>query len=125
MTAERGGLRHCCDLMRSNVEQSCEQHPDPSDCPDNLIAYVAKFREYGLIIHDGGSSFIRIAHCPWCGTKLPLSERDRWFAAMEQLGIDPWEGEVPSEYEDDTWLRSLDLRPVMDDERTGGRSTAP
>ena len=62
---------HCCEMMRSNVESVCEQHPNRYDCPDCLIHYGARNRSYGIIIHDGGSSYIQISHCPWCGTKLP------------------------------------------------------
>ena len=29
-----------------------------------------KNKDYGIIIHDGGSSFITIKFCPWCGKKL-------------------------------------------------------
>lgn len=90
--------------MTKQVEHVCEQHPDPFDCADNLVVYVAKFREYGLIIHDGGSSKITISYCPWCGARLPEPARDRWFEEMEKLGIDPWNEAVPPEYEDDRWL---------------------
>ena len=31
---------------------------------------------YGLIIHDGGESFILIQFCPWCGKKLSHDRRD-------------------------------------------------
>jgi hypothetical protein len=61
--------------MAGRVNYRCETHPDVFDCPDNLIYYSAKFDEYGIIIHDGGSSFIVISFCPWCGTKLPESRR--------------------------------------------------
>ena len=26
--------------------------------------------EYGLIIHDGGESVVKIYYCPWCGSEL-------------------------------------------------------
>jgi hypothetical protein len=42
----------------------CDQHPDRFDCPDSLIHYSTKFREYGLIVHDGGSSTICIRFLP-------------------------------------------------------------
>lgn len=45
-----------------------------------------------------------IDFCPWCGRRLPESQRDRWFDELESRGIDPWEGEVPPEYQDDRWL---------------------
>ena len=31
-------------------------HDDPYDCPDTLISYIAKFDEFEIIIHDGGTS---------------------------------------------------------------------
>ena len=62
---------HCCELMRSNVESVCDQHPDRYDCPDCLIDYWPKTGRYGIMIHDGGSSMIVMAFCPWCGAKLP------------------------------------------------------
>ncbi|EFV14924.1 DUF6980 family protein [Segniliparus rugosus] len=62
---------HCCDAMAMRVDATCGQHKDPFDCPDALVHYSAALREYGLIIHDGGSSFIVIRHCPWCGLRLP------------------------------------------------------
>lgn len=58
----------CCDMMRNQFEHVCDQHSDPYDCPDNLIAYTGD--RYGIIIHDGGQSFIVIQFCPWCGAKL-------------------------------------------------------
>jgi ribosomal protein S27AE len=68
--------RHCCEDMRREVERACEQHPDRFDCPDCLVQYWSRLREYGLIIHDGGSSVMLIRFCPWCGSKLPDSLRE-------------------------------------------------
>lgn len=65
---------HCCEMMRSNVESVCEQHPDRHDCPDCLIDYRPNGPSYGIMVHDGGSSMIAIAYCPWCGTKLPSGD---------------------------------------------------
>ncbi|WP_082730447.1 MULTISPECIES: DUF6980 family protein [Sphingomonas] len=62
---------HCCDMMRLNVENNCDQHPDRRECPDCLVDYWPQSDTYGLIVHDGGSSVIAIAFCPWCGAKLP------------------------------------------------------
>jgi len=67
--------RHCCDEMARQADRRCDTHPDPFDCPDNPIFYAARFDEYGLIIHDGGSSFVVIDYCPWCGARLPESGR--------------------------------------------------
>ena len=60
---------YCCEMMASNVTSTCEHHPDRFDCPDALVEQVrGGFR---LIIHDGTSSMIEIAFCPWCGVRLP------------------------------------------------------
>jgi hypothetical protein len=58
--------------MDYDLNQKCDDHQDRSDCPDALIAFADG--EYGLFVHDGGSSFITINYCPWCGTKLPSAE---------------------------------------------------
>ncbi len=60
--------KHCCDEMTKRINQRCEQHPDPYDCPDNLI--IETKWGYGLIVHDGGPASIAISYCPWCGKKL-------------------------------------------------------
>ncbi|MFC9688911.1 DUF6980 family protein [Kribbella sp. NPDC056951] len=95
---------HCCETMDRQVSVTCDQHDDPFECADAVVTFSAKFQEYGLIIHDGGSSVLGISFCPWCGQRLPESQRDRWFDSLERLGIDPWSDEVPAEFEDDRWL---------------------
>ncbi|WP_442818710.1 DUF6980 family protein [Streptomyces sp. NBC_01320] len=97
---------HCCEEMTSQVSWHCDRHDDPSSCPDALVGFTAKFQEYGLFIHDGGTSRIGIVFCPWCGQRLPESQRDRWFEELESCGIDPWADEVPAEFQDDRWLAS-------------------
>lgn len=62
--------------MRSNLNYRCDQHPNQYDCPDQLIAYLNTSQLYGLIIHDGGTSFIKIAYCPWCGASLQPEPRE-------------------------------------------------
>lgn len=69
--------KYCCDTMTLQLTHRCDQHPDPFDCADNLIFYSAQLDEYGIIIHDGGSSYSVIQYCPWCGVKLPESKRER------------------------------------------------
>jgi hypothetical protein len=96
---------HCCEDMEREAERVCEQHPNRFDCPDCLIHYSAHMREYGLIIHDGGTASARIRFCPWCGQSLPESLRDRWFSELEALGINPWDDEVPEAYCSDAWYR--------------------
>jgi hypothetical protein len=66
---------HCCERMTEAVTSRCEEHADRWDCPDALVAYRPEFKEYGLMIHDGGTSTITIDYCPFCGAKLPTSSR--------------------------------------------------
>ena len=94
-------------MMAGNVDAACDQHSDPFECHDRLLYYNAVFDEHGLIVHDGGSSYVVITHCPWCGNKLPDSKRDRWFKELEAKGFDdPVHQQIPSEYESDEWYKS-------------------
>ncbi|WMB71375.1 hypothetical protein RA178_13105 [Shewanella oncorhynchi] len=96
--------KHCCQEMEEKLTFTCKVHRDEFECPDSIIRYTPKFDEYGLIIHDGGSSSILINYCPWCGVKLPESKRDLWFDTLEQLGFDsPTEQEIPSEFKGSLW----------------------
>ncbi|WP_419880834.1 DUF6980 family protein [Peribacillus sp. B-H-3] len=96
--------KHCCSNMTDRVNYICRKHADPFDCPDTLIFYSSKFDEYGLIVHDGGSSCIDISFCPWCGTKLPLSKRELWFDTLERLGYeDPFEQDITEDFNSNKW----------------------
>ncbi|MEW2295640.1 hypothetical protein ABZ719_23525 [Streptomyces sp. NPDC006743] len=100
-------ISHCCEAMNSRANMCCDRHADLFACPDALIEFSARFQEYGLIVHDGGTSSITIDFCPWCGRRLPASQRDRWFDELEARGIDPWQDDVPPEFQDDRWLAVL------------------
>lgn len=69
-------MKHCCDVMRSELGRTCAEHPEPFDCPDSTVYYSNEFGEYGILIHDGGSSYSVISYCPWCGEKLPESRQE-------------------------------------------------
>ncbi|KZE69205.1 hypothetical protein AWM68_02760 [Fictibacillus phosphorivorans] len=60
--------KHCCEDMAYHANFKCDIHNTSFECPDKLIIFNDK--DYGLIIHDGGTSSIGIDFCPWCGTKL-------------------------------------------------------
>jgi hypothetical protein len=64
---------HCCTNMALAVGYTCDDHPGEQvwQCPDFLVAYNASHDLYGLVIHDGGGSFMEIVYCPWCGARLP------------------------------------------------------
>jgi hypothetical protein len=63
--------KYCCETMRYQLNLQCDQHPGTLDCADILVCHSEQSDEYGIIIHDGGSSYSVIQYCPWCGTKLP------------------------------------------------------
>lgn len=91
----------CCDAMRTALAFDCTEHADPFECGDGLLVHNPVFGETGLVIHDGGASYVLIAHCPWCGAKLPDSERERWFDETE--AIEKEGREIPPEYFTAVW----------------------
>jgi len=100
-------MSHCCESMEQQIAFRCDKHPNPFACPDSLVLYSEQFDEYGIIVHDGGTSLRVISFCPWCGTKLPESKRDRWFEELSALGFDePFEQDIPSAYRSGKWYRA-------------------
>lgn len=59
--------------MQSAVTHQCDKHASVFDCPDSVVYYSSRLDRYGLIVHDGGSSYVSIAYCPWCGISLTSS----------------------------------------------------
>jgi hypothetical protein len=99
-----GRAADCCDAMVAALDHACEQHADPWECPDTALVYHEPFAEYGIPIRDGGMSYICIEHCPWCGGRLPESQRDRWFDAVEAAGLDPDNpGQLPERFLSAAW----------------------
>ena len=66
------------------------------------VRYDPRFDEYWV---PAGNARQALFYCPWCGVKLPASQRDRWFDQLEAMGIDPWGNDLPNRYRDDTWRR--------------------
>jgi hypothetical protein len=60
----------CCASMLKQLNWKCGDHASPADCPDALVGRFGEKEDFGLFIHDGGCSYVEIAHCPWCGTSL-------------------------------------------------------
>ncbi|MDX2307359.1 MAG: hypothetical protein NW216_03890 [Hyphomicrobium sp.] len=94
----------CCESMQAALDFTCPEHTNPFDCADALVVYNEVFDEFGLVVHDGGPSYILIAHCPWCGTRLPPTWRDRWFDETEALLARS--GKIPDCYFSGAWRRS-------------------
>jgi hypothetical protein len=57
-----------CVHLAYHAILDCGQHDDPWDCPD--VTIVKTDGGYGVPVRDGGSSFIAISYCPWCGKKI-------------------------------------------------------
>ena len=106
MNTSKTGSRYCCAALEQVLTHTCDQHPDPYDCPDSILVYLPKFDEVLIVIHDGGRSGVRIRFCPWCGTRLPESKRDRWFSELESLGFEPESDGIPARYHTDEWHRT-------------------
>lgn len=66
----------CCDMMRYHTANHCPVHNSPFECPDWLVLYDEDDDTYGIVIHDGGTSCVRIRYCPWCGKALPTGPED-------------------------------------------------
>ena len=91
-------MYYCCSMMSVHIKEK-------------TIYYIPKFREFGIPVIDGGSSFIEICFCPWCGQKLPSSLRNKWFDILEAKGIelDDNENNIPEEMKsDDWWQKDID-----------------
>ena len=97
-------VRLCCDAMAAALTFDCAQHADPFECADHVLVYNEVLDEVGLIIHDGGPSYVVIAYCPWCGAAQPESQRDRWFDETEAKGFT--DDDLPEAYRTGAWRRS-------------------
>ncbi len=60
----------CCEAMEYYSSNHCPVHNSPFECPDWLILFDEQVKEYGIVIHDGGQSCVKIHYCPWCGKAL-------------------------------------------------------
>ena len=66
--------RACCGMMAAQLAVARDV-PDPASDPDSLIGYFGSTGDYGIRIHDGGTSMIVIDFCPWCRTRLRPKDR--------------------------------------------------
>lgn len=85
---------HYCEGMINALSQD--------DLP---LKYDPVFREYGIAYLDGGSSSQRISHCPFCGSELPSSLRNEWFAELEKLGLEWGDPATPADMRSDEWWK--------------------
>ena len=52
----RLAAKPCCEDMRRQLTFRCEDHEDLSNCPDSLVVYSENSGQFGIRVHDGGSS---------------------------------------------------------------------
>jgi len=64
------------------------------------VEYDARFDDYWI---EAGGARQLLFYCPWCGEKLPRSQRDRWFDELEARGIDPKVDPIPPEFQSAEW----------------------
>jgi hypothetical protein len=83
---------HCCQKLAQNL----------NDCESTLV-FIKKFREYGICILDGGTSFAQINFCTRCGHRLPPSLRDEWLSQIETLNLTPEDPKIPAELLTSEW----------------------
>jgi hypothetical protein len=68
--------RFCCLSMAYHLIN--DKSEDKKDNADRIITYIKSQKEFGIPIHDGGASYIKIEYCPWCGKYLanyPIKRR--------------------------------------------------
>jgi phage gp36-like protein len=59
--------KHCCTKMTYYLTFNKKGNQINYD---SVVVFSRKGKSYGIPIHDGGSSFIEINWCPWCGSHL-------------------------------------------------------
>lgn len=101
----------CCEQLEDELNRKCEQHQN--NCPNSPFTYSPKVREWSIKLGDyweyngpnTAYTVLNFRYCPFCGYKFPESLRDKYFDALEALGIDSWmePEKVPEEYKSDKW----------------------
>ena len=80
------------------------------------VRYDPRFDEYW--VPAGGARQV-LFFCPWCGERLPPSQRDNWFDELEARGIDPSSDPVPESHKSGAWRGMSEDAPDRRRERGG------
>jgi tryptophan synthase alpha chain len=91
--------QHCCDTMRHYVTWECDMHPTRADCGDCIVEYWPDQDRYGILIHDGGTSMVAIAFCPWCGAALPDADKASGQRMINWSDADDEDDDLPHDPE--------------------------
>ena len=62
--------KYCCISMAYYLIEDKESKKNGELNYDCVITHHKKEKTFGIPIHDGGSSYIKIKFCPWCGKQL-------------------------------------------------------
>lgn len=76
---------YCCETMMKQINNKCPHHPNPFECPDNLIYCDEESGKLGIIIHDGGELF-GVNRNGTCWGKF-LMESFGWISGWNLLEI--------------------------------------
>lgn len=97
---------HCCPEM---TEQANLAHSHAKSAllgsTDKRIYRSPVFDEYGLI-RQPSAEILVIAHCPFCGARLPASLRERWLEKFDRTGWQTWGDPIPREFLTEVWRES-------------------
>ncbi len=63
--------KYCCIHMAYYLIEDKKSKKEEAINYDSVVMHTYGRKEFGIPIHDGGTAFIRINYCPWCGEKLP------------------------------------------------------
>jgi hypothetical protein len=62
--------KYCCINMAYRLIEEKKSKGKAKIDFDSIMTHYKKGNVFGIPIHDGGSSFIKIDYCPWCGKLL-------------------------------------------------------
>jgi hypothetical protein len=65
---------YCCLVMANNISESLDENQEIKQHDHDVIMNKWKNGTFGIPIHDGGSSVVKINFCPWCGVNLKKDE---------------------------------------------------
>lgn len=75
-------MKYCCEQMKYFISRN-----DSEFNSDDIIYYIPEFDEYGIVIHDGGSSSITIEYCPWCGKNYLIQKGNYGLRNWKKGGL--------------------------------------
>jgi len=64
----------CCVIMAKHVSDSLDEDGTIKHEDADVIMNKWKDGSFGIPIHDGGPSIVKINFCPWCGENLETDE---------------------------------------------------